>query len=124
MKNNFLSIAAVTLIAFSSNAAESNSQTKQNLSAQQIRQPSEFQKVIDEYREYIATIPAETRQEIVEYRKEVARLNKEKISLYKKLSQTAQEYLKKEKMYKKRLPVDQRKMMLKGSMSAEEKAKQ
>lgn len=123
MKNNFLFMAAATLIAFSSSAAESNSQTEQNLPSQQIRQPSEFQKVIDEYRGYIATIPAETRQEIVEYRKGVARLNKEKISLYKKLSQTAQEYLKKEKMYKKRLPADQRKMMLKGAMSSEEKAK-
>lgn len=76
-----------------------------------IKESQEFQKVIDEYKEYVATIPAELRQEIIAYRKDVAKLNKEKRNLYKKLSQAGQDYLKKEQEYKKRLPLSRKSLI-------------
>lgn len=66
----------------------------------------EYEKIIQEYKDYLATIPVETRQEIVAYRREISRLNLEKINLFEKLSQRAQEYLKKERDFKQRLPID------------------
>lgn len=69
----------------------------------------QHKKVIEEYKEYLATIPEPVRDEIREYRKEVIKLNKLKISLYKKLSQEAQEFLNKERNFKKRLPFKERK---------------
>ncbi len=66
----------------------------------------EYEKIIQEYKDYLATIPVETRQEIVAYRREISRLNLEKINLFEKLSQKAQEYLKKERDFKQRLPID------------------
>jgi hypothetical protein len=66
----------------------------------------EYEKIIQEYKDYLATIPVETRQEIVAYRREVSRLNLEKMNLFEKLSQRAQEYLKKERDFKQRLPID------------------
>lgn len=66
----------------------------------------EYEKIIQEYKDYLATIPVETRQEIVAYRREISRLNLEKINLFEKLSQKGQEYLKKERDFKQRLPID------------------
>lgn len=66
----------------------------------------EYEKIIQEYKDYLATIPVETRQEIVAYRREISRLNLEKMNLFEKLSQRAQEYLKKERDFKQRLPID------------------
>lgn len=71
----------------------------------------EFQQVVNEYREYVAKIPVSVRDEVIEYRKEVAKLNKEKRVLYRKLSQDAQDYLKQVQSYKKRLPMNKRKML-------------
>lgn len=71
----------------------------------------EFQKVVTEYREYVAKIPASVRDEVVEYRKVVANLNKEKRVLYRKLTQDAQDYLKQEQEYKKKLPMNKRKLL-------------
>lgn len=66
----------------------------------------QYEKIIQEYKDYLATIPVETRQEIVAYRREISRLNLEKMNLFEKLSQRAQEYLKKERDFKQRLPID------------------
>lgn len=66
----------------------------------------QYEKIIQEYKDYLATIPPETRQEIVSYRREISRLNLEKMNLFEKLSQRAQEYLKKERDFKQRLPID------------------
>lgn len=68
-----------------------------------------YQKVMTEYREYLSTVPAKVRDEIKDYRKEMVRINKEKTSLYKTLSTEAQNFLKKERSFKKRLPIRQRK---------------
>lgn len=66
----------------------------------------EYEKIIQEYKDYLATIPVDTRQEIVAYRREISRLNLEKMNLFEKLSQRAQEYLKRERDFKQRLPID------------------
>ena len=71
-----------------------------------LHDPAEFQKVIDEYKDYVAKIPAEIREEIISYRKEIAKINKQKKILYTKLSQASQNYLKKEQQYKKKLPLN------------------
>lgn len=73
-----------------------------------LKEPAEFQKVIDEYKEYVAKVPASVRDEVIAYRKEIAKINKDKRLMYKQLSQESQDYLKKEQEYKKRLPVDKK----------------
>ncbi len=76
-----------------------------------LRDPAEFQKVIDEYKDYLSTVPLEIREEIVTFRKDTAKLNKEKKDLYKKLSQGSQNYLKKEQQYKKKLPINRKSLI-------------
>ena len=76
-----------------------------------IKEPAEFQKVVDEYKSYVAKIPAEVREEIITYRKEIAKINKEKRLLYRQLSQEAQNYLKTEQDYKKRLPLNRKSLI-------------
>jgi hypothetical protein len=66
---------------------------------------------VDEYKAYVAGVPAATREEVIAFRKEIAKLNKEKALLYKKLSTAAQEYLDKERQYKKRLPMNRRDLL-------------
>lgn len=65
-----------------------------------------YQQIIDEYKAYAAKIPVKTREEIVAYRTEIAKLNKEKRLLFRKLSGEAQEYLEKEQEYKNKLSID------------------
>lgn len=76
-----------------------------------------YQKVMSEYRDYLSGVPAKVRDEIREYRKEIIRLNKEKTSAYKQLSIEAQKFLKKEREFKKRLPIRQRKKVTQASNS-------
>ena len=66
---------------------------------------------IDEYKDYVAKIPAEIREEIISYRKEIAKINKHKKVLYAKLSQASQNYLKKEQQYKKKLPLNRKNLI-------------
>ena len=76
-----------------------------------IKEPEDFQKVVEEYKKYVSQVPAGIREEIIAYRKEIARINKEKRLLYKKLSQEAQDYLKTEQEYKKRLPLNRKSLI-------------
>ncbi|MBP7190521.1 MAG: hypothetical protein KA998_04715 [Rickettsiaceae bacterium] len=69
-------------------------------------QKSEYQKVIDDYKAFLATVKPEVVTEIREYRKSVVKINKEKKDLYNSLSQEAQNYLAKEQEMKRRLPVN------------------
>lgn len=106
MKNFILMLTSIVLISTSSAlATEAKVEVKDNV---KIIEPSEFQKVIDEYKNYVSKISPEIRDEVIAYRKEVARINKEKRMLYKKLSQESQDYLKKEQEYKKRLPLNKK----------------
>lgn len=72
-----------------------------------LKEPEEFQKIIDEYKEYVAKVSPTIRDEIITYRKEIAKINIDKKMLYKKLSQESQEYLKKEQEFKKKLPMNE-----------------
>lgn len=69
-------------------------------------QKSEYQKVIDDYKAYLASVKPEVVEEIREYRKSIVKINKQKKELYNSLSQEAQSYLAKEQEMKKRLPVN------------------
>jgi hypothetical protein len=70
-----------------------------------LKDASEFEEVISEYKAYVSKIPPKVRDEIIEYRKSIAKLNKQKRELYQELSQASQNYLKQEQQYKKRLPL-------------------
>jgi hypothetical protein len=72
-----------------------------------------YQEVIDEYKKYLDSVPAEVRKEIEEYRIKIFEINKDKKELYKKLSQEAQGYLKTEQKLKKKLPIKLRKEVAK-----------
>ena len=98
----------IVLFAGVTIAAEEGEITKPKA---KLRDPAEFQKVIDEYKDYVAKIPAEIREEIISYRKEVAKINKHKKVLYTKLSQASQNYLKKEQQYKKKLPLNHKSLI-------------
>ncbi len=98
----------IALFASVTNAAEQEADSKPKA---KLHDPAEFQKVIDEYKDYVAKIPPEIREEIISYRKEVARVNKQKKLLYKKLSQASQNYLKKEQQYKKKLPLNRKSLI-------------
>ncbi len=60
-------------------------------------------KIIDEFKEYVSKITPEIRTEIQEYRKQIAKINAEKHSIFKGLSQEAQNYFVQEKKYKDEL---------------------
>lgn len=93
------------------NSNESKSSDTEDKPKVQLRDPAEFHKVVDEYKTYVAKVSPETRKEIIAFRKEIAKLNKEKILLYKKLSQASQDYLNKEHQYKKQLPLNRKNLL-------------
>ncbi|MFK8039914.1 MAG: hypothetical protein AB8B67_01025 [Rickettsiaceae bacterium] len=66
---------------------------------------SHTQQIMSEYQAYVNSISPELRNEIIQYRHAIDVLNKEKIILYKRLSQQAQSYLKKTQYYKDQLPL-------------------
>jgi len=110
-------ITMITTITFATGEKQPTPSSKssnaeiQKTSADPIKEPAEFQKVVEEYKSYVAKIPAEVREEIITYRKEIAKINKEKRLLYKQLSQEAQNYLKTEQDYKKRLPLNRKSLI-------------
>lgn len=72
---------------------------------------TQIQKVVDEYKAYIADVKPAVRAEIIAFRKETAKFNRQKREAYQKLSQDAQNYLAKEQEFKKRLPIKQKKII-------------
>lgn len=108
-----LSIIALFALTFGANifSAYAEGEVESNKPQAKLRGPAEFQKVIDEYKAYVAKIPQEIRDEVIEYRKSVAKLNKQKRVLYKELSQASQNYLKKEQQYKKKLPMNRKSLI-------------
>lgn len=77
----------------------------------ELKDPANFQDIIDEYKVYLAKVPTVVKDEIVEYRKQIAELNKQKRLIFRKLSNEAQEYLKNEQNYKKRLPIKKKNLI-------------
>ena len=103
-------ISALLFVFFTFNANAIEEATAKKPMAK-LRGPAEFQKVIDEYKAYAAKITPKIRDEIIEYRKSVATLNRQKKLLYKQLSQTSQNYLKEEQKYKKKLPLNRKSLI-------------
>lgn len=106
IKNIIAGLILISMIG-SVNAEE----TAESKPMAKLRGPAEFQKVIDEYKAYVAKIPPAIREEIIEYRKSVAKLNKQKRLIYRQLSQASQNYLKKEQQYKKKLPLKRKSLI-------------
>lgn len=106
-------ISFSTLLFNFSTFAEDSAQLdkKETKSAPNLKESADFQKIIDEYKSYVAKISPVIREEVIEYRKEIAKLNKQKRILYRKLSQDSQEYLQKEQQYKKRLPIQRKNLI-------------
>ena len=94
----------VCLVNFSVFAAGSDAKTASGSEVNPGSDEVTVQKVVDEYKAFVASVKPEMRSEIITYRKEVAKLNKQKRDLYQKLSHGAQDYLAKEQDYKKKLP--------------------
>ncbi|MBF8246591.1 MAG: hypothetical protein ISN64_01175 [Rickettsia sp.] len=67
-----------------------------------------FENIEKEYESYLSEIPKEVRTEIIDYRKKIISLNKQKIILYNKLSQESQKFLQKEEEFKKKLAFDKK----------------
>ena len=108
-----LKILTLLITLFFSNHAFAVAQPMPSAPAEAVAAKSDkeasYQQIIDEYKAYLTTVDKSVREEIVTFRKEIARLNKQKHSTYKKLSQEAQHYLAKERELKRRLPIEQRK---------------
>ena len=121
---NLLSIACITtVLSFSVFSAPEQTQTNtlvQNITTQEHKSTSEIstinsehQKVIDDFKKYLLTIEPSIREEIKNYRVKMRDLNAKKIELYKKLTQEAQNVLKREREFKKKLPWPERKELIK-----------
>lgn len=67
---------------------------------------TEYQKIISDYKNYLAGVKPKVMEEIREYRKEVVKINKQKKELFRSLSQEAQRYLAKEEDVKRKLPIN------------------
>lgn len=112
-KLNFFILILISLFSITAIAADEKKDTvsTQTNNPATVKDSAEFQKVIDEYKEYVAKIPADVRDEVVTYRKEISRLNKEKRLAYKKLSKASQDYLEQEQEYKKKLPFNRKSLI-------------
>ena len=84
----------------------------------------DYDQVVDEYRKYLINVPDYVKEEIHEFRIKVAEINKSKKELYKRLSKQAQDYLKKEQKYKKKLPLKVRKKLEKRDPKVESKGEE
>jgi len=104
IKKNILTVIGVVLLASSALGAKSTKQTDASNTTQS-------QKIVDEYKEYVAKILPEVREEIITYRKEISRINRLKRETYQKLSQEAQNYLAKEQEFRKKLPIKNKKLI-------------
>jgi hypothetical protein len=127
-KINSIFLLILVLFVNSALAAEEQDNEASNEKATaKLRDPAEFQKVIDEYKAYVAKITPEIRDEIIAFRKEIAKLNRQKKLLYKKLSSASQNYLKEEQLYKKKLPINRKSLIniespgVKNTKSSEDK---
>lgn len=64
----------------------------------------EYQQTIAEYKDFIKQTPEITRKGVIEYRKKLLKLKREKRKLYKKLSKEAKLHIKKQNEIRKKLP--------------------
>ncbi|WP_341757547.1 hypothetical protein [Candidatus Tisiphia endosymbiont of Ditula angustiorana] len=106
MKKKRLITTIIGLLLLSSNSLADTTAAKSNANKTNISSNGsndELQKIESDFKSYVAGVSAELREEIIKYRIEVAKINDQKRELYKKISQEAQNYLAKERDYKKRI---------------------
>ena len=108
MIRNFITTSLLLFCLHTNAFAGTDNQQKSDssLDTQQAQQ-----KIIDEYKAIVAKVAPAVRDEIIEFRKNITALNKQKRDAYKKLSQEAQNYLLKEQEYKKKLPMKQKQLI-------------
>lgn len=102
-KVNMYKILIASIIATSGYCVENNQEKDVEMQIQKIKDRQKYEQVISEYRDYLRSVPQTVRSEIEDYRNKVKEINTQKIELYKKLSQEAQQYLAKEREVKKTL---------------------
>lgn len=81
---------------------------------------SQYQKVIEEFKNYARTIKPEIKKEISNYRAKIKELNEQRKQTYKELTQEAQSFLAKEKEFKKKLSWKEKKDFAKDARKATE----
>lgn len=90
--------SALPLLPTDSNAIQFNDSNKIDTAAN-------YQKIIDEYKKYLNSVPSPVRLEIKQFRMDIAKIQKQKRDLYKKLSVEAQSYLAEEESFRQKLPI-------------------
>jgi hypothetical protein len=110
---NILKIALFTTIGFS--AISFNALAEENKPAiqKQASDQADYEQIKADFRKYMATVNPEIKKEIKNFRSEMKKLNELKFELYKNLTQEAQQFLKTENEFKKKLPWKQRREFLK-----------
>ncbi|MDX2050552.1 MAG: hypothetical protein SFT93_05245 [Rickettsiaceae bacterium] len=101
--SNFLFI--FYLLACTMNTHATNSNKDSNIDRQAVDKEKYFKEIIQDYKEYLLSVPKDVRAEIEEFRREMKALNKKKRDLYKSLSRAAQDYLKNEESFRRKLPI-------------------
>jgi hypothetical protein len=102
LKSRLCVILAISVLSFSSFAED---KPIENTGASYAAgDEGKYQKIIDDFKAYLAKVKPAIREEVKDFRTEIAKLNKQKQDLYKALSQEAQGYLADEKRFKKQLP--------------------
>ena len=108
-------LLSISTLHYFSNAAETGIVSKDKITNEtigvKVSEGSKYQNIIDEYKKYLLSLDQKTRDEIIRFRKTMIEINQKKKDLYKSLSQEAQLYLEKEKEYKKKLPINQKKQI-------------
>jgi hypothetical protein len=116
MKNiKYTALLASVICLLSTNVFAGNANDKvtgnHSTTKNKIKDPALYEKVIEDYKAYLATVPPQIRDEVIGYRKEIAKLNKQKKLLFKQMSQASQNYLKKERQFKKKLPLGRKSLI-------------
>ncbi len=106
--SNLIKLSFLIFI-FCSNISYASLNSKKN--TPDVKERIIFEEIIQDYKEYLATIPQNIRDEIMEYRKKISNLNKQKTLLYQQLTQESQSYLAKEQQFKKKLSLEDKNIL-------------
>jgi hypothetical protein len=110
---NILKVAVLTTLSLSmlnfGSFAEDKPKAAESKGAVNSSGKDSYQSIKKEFVDYISRIAVSIKDEIKSFRSEIKGLNEAKSQAYKKLSLEAQEFLKQEAIYKKRLYLQQKK---------------
>ncbi len=119
MKHTLKVTLLTTVLAFNAIAADKAPATNQaqvkpaaTTSAEQ-DEANVYQKVVEDFKKYMLTVKPEVKEEITQFKQKIKELNEQKSTAYAKLTAEAQAYLKNERAFKKKLPINQRKDLIK-----------